>query len=96
MTTETQPRSASAVRAARDAPRDVSTVTTVPASPTASASTAAKTPAPPYKSHAVIPALSCAHSATSPLYTRAASRCACQNAVTGTRQIRSPTRCTAS
>ena len=76
------------------APRDVSTVTTLAGSPTASASAAAKSPAPPYKSHAVIPGRAGPPGdqlAVDP----AASRCACQNAVTGTRQIRSPTRCTA-
>ena len=43
-----------------------------------------------------MPGLSCAQPATSSLYTVAASRWACQNAVTGTRHTRSPTRCTAS
>ena len=96
VTTETLPRSASAARADREAPRDVSTLTTCPPSPTASPSTAAKIPAPPYRSHATIPSRSCAHSATNSLYTRAASRWACQNAVTGTRHTRSLTRCVAS
>ena len=32
----------------------------------------AKMPAPPYRSHATIPSPSCAHAATSSLYTRAA------------------------
>jgi hypothetical protein len=64
VTIDTQPRSASAARADRDAPRDVSTVTTLPRSPTPSASAAAKTPAPPYKSQAVMPGSSCAQPAT--------------------------------